>query len=220
MKMNKLFLSLLLIILLTLTACAGSKDESPSAEQVYTQAAQTVQAQLTRIADQQGTATPSPTNTTSPTPVATATLAAQSPSNTSLPSSTPASSCSLRADYVVDITIPDGTELKPGEEFTKTWQLINSGTCTWSKDYRVIFSTGTNMAAATEYPISTVVDVNAGAIINISIPMKAPETPGEYTAYYKLKAANGTVFGINADGAGSFYVQIKVAGALSPSPTP
>jgi len=48
--------------------------------------------------------------------------------------------CALR--YVADLTIPDGTSLEPGTTFTKTWSVMNAGTCPWRGGYRLVFSRG------------------------------------------------------------------------------
>jgi len=37
-----------------------------------------------------------------------------------------------RAQFISDVTVPDGTTFAPGATFTKTWRLKNSGTCTWT----------------------------------------------------------------------------------------
>ena len=34
------------------------------------------------------------------------------------------------AEFVADVTVPDGTDFTPGETFVKTWQLRNAGTST------------------------------------------------------------------------------------------
>ena len=34
-------------------------------------------------------------------------------------------------------SVPDGTTVKAGQEFTKTWRIANRGTCAWSAGYRL-----------------------------------------------------------------------------------
>ena len=69
------------------------------------------------------------------TPVATVTpfedLPATVTAGTVWNSSSYAGGCDNSA-YVSDVTIPDGTEVAPGEAFTKTWALVNTGNCTWN----------------------------------------------------------------------------------------
>src|SRR5512135_3467629 len=47
-----------------------------------------------------------------------------------------------RAQFIADVTVPDGTRFSPGAAFTKTWRLKNVGTCTWSTSYTLVFSSG------------------------------------------------------------------------------
>lgn len=59
------------------------------------------------------------------------------PTNVATGVSTATSVCDL-AQFVKDVTIPDGTLLSPVQTFYKTWRLKNVGTCTWS-GYSVVF---------------------------------------------------------------------------------
>ena len=47
-----------------------------------------------------------------------------------------------RAQFVADVTVPDGTRYDPGATFTKTWRLKNIGTCTWTTSYTLVFDSG------------------------------------------------------------------------------
>ncbi|PIU90073.1 MAG: hypothetical protein COS63_04110, partial [Anaerolineae bacterium CG06_land_8_20_14_3_00_57_67] len=46
------------------------------------------------------------------------------------------------AQFVADITVPDGASFAPGAAFTKTWRLKNIGTCTWTTSYALVFVSG------------------------------------------------------------------------------
>jgi len=219
---------LIMLLLLLLGACAKAKD-ALTPEQVYTQAAQTVQAQLTVMAEGNPTetavvdSTPSPTITSTPTHTVTPTQ----PTSTPGTQATSPSGCTNRATYIDDITYPDGAEVSSGEVFTKTWKMMNSGTCNWTSSYKIVFISSDGITAPTETPLTTGIEVPAGAQININVPLTAPDADGTYTAYFKFQAPDGTVFGINTDGASSFYVKIKVVklastptATISPTPTP
>src|SRR5271157_1067465 len=52
------------------------------------------------------------------------------------------------AQFVADVTVPDGTTLAPGATFTKTWRLENIGNCTWTTSYALVFSSGSAMGAS------------------------------------------------------------------------
>src|SRR5262245_14395652 len=68
--------------------------------------------------------------------------------NTPLPTATTVSYCDW-VTFVKDITIPDGTKFLAGETFTKTWRLQNRGTCTWTSDYMLVFTSGDSMGSTT-----------------------------------------------------------------------
>jgi len=119
----------------------------------------------------------------------------------------PTQSCDI-AQFVDDVTIPDGTILKPNETFTKTWRLKNVGTCTWTSSYTVVFSGGDSMSGPATQALAG--SVNPGQTVDISINLTAPAADGDYTGNWKLRNASGVLFS-------QFYVDIKVK---SPTPTP
>jgi hypothetical protein len=65
------------------------------------------------------TATPPQGSDSTPVPPTVAATAVQS------------GGCTLNMAYVADVTIPDGTVMTPGNAFSKTWRVRNSGTCKW-----------------------------------------------------------------------------------------
>src|SRR3989304_1442180 len=112
------FHALLLLAILLLTACGSQPVEATPTLQpqtVLTAAAQTAEAQLTILAQPTATATqpPFPASTLTPTPTSTATpLVGFTPSP-----GAPGSPAGDLAEYWADITVPDGTDFKPGEAF-------------------------------------------------------------------------------------------------------
>src|SRR5512145_1793119 len=59
-----------------------------------------------------------------------------------------AQACTDRAQFIADVTVPDGTRFDPGATFKKTWRLKNIGTCTWTTSYSLVFDSGEKMGAA------------------------------------------------------------------------
>jgi hypothetical protein len=110
----------------------------------------------------------------------------------------------------IDVNLPDDTIIEPGQEFTKIWRLVNSGTCTWTPAYEVFWLWGEKMGAADAYPLART--VSPGEEIDISISFIAPSTPGEYQSNWKLRTPEGKVFGIGSGDGLYFYVRIVVAG--------
>ena len=207
MSKTSRIVSIIFLVTLVLSACnlPGSSTQEPeqqSAEVVLTAAAQTVEANLTQFAEQ-ATATPQilPTSTTAPPTI---TLAVQ-PTGGSAPTAAATQGCD-DADFVTDVTIPDGTDLDPNETFTKTWRLKNSGTCSWTPSYAVVFSNGDSMSGPATQALAG--NVDSGQTLDISVNLKAPATSGDYTGYWKLRNAAGTTFA-------TFYVTITVGGGGS-----
>jgi hypothetical protein len=112
------------------------------------------------------------------------------------------------ARFIADMTIEDRTVMQEGESFTKTWRLENIGTCAWTTDYQVVFSSGSQMGAPAAARLPQL--VQPGETVDISINMVAPNTPGTYTGYWLMIDSEGNVFGINEDADAPFWVRIRV----------
>ena len=140
------------------------------------------------------TATIQPTNTTIPTVT-----------NTSIP-------CNF-AGNIIDVTYEDGTKVNPDTSFVKTWKITNYGSCTWTSGYSLIFDSGDRMDAPAAVPLTSGT-VLPGSSVNVSVQLKSPVAHGTYQGNFRLKAPDGTIFGIGPSGSGYFWVLIKV-----PSPT-
>ncbi len=123
-----------------------------------------------------------------------------------------------RAQFVADVSVPDGTLFRPGQAFTKTWRLRNVGACTWTTRYALVFETGDKMGGPDLVPLPILVDT--GQTVDLSLPLMAPGTSGSYRGYWRFQNADGVRFGIGDDGTGPFWVSIRVSGtALTSTPT-
>ncbi len=219
--------------LLLLTACnfpGNPSQPTISPDLIYTAAAQTLTAQQTQAA--QGTPIILP-SATSPAATATAPVVVAAtntplpPTNTPIPTSTPIPPTPTatpipcdRGQFVKDITVPDDTEITAGSTFVKTWRLKNTGSCTWTSGYAVVFYNGDAMSGPASAPITNGT-VPPGSTIDISVTLIAPTTPGTYKGNWRLRNAGGATFGIGSNADQSFWVQIKsVAPTPTPSPTP
>jgi hypothetical protein len=210
------FLGSLMVILLSACNMPG-KAGLPTGLDV-TQVYQTVQAQLTQTLAVEIEFTPSPS---AQEELPTATQGNTVTADTVSPSQTATSQ--TRCDQAaagypkIDITIEDDTELAPGEKFTKTWRLTNVGTCAWSPDYEIVFFSGEQMGAVTSQPLNTHVGTNQS--IDLSIDMQAPLIPGTYQGNWKIRNADGLLFGIGPNGESPFWVRVKVVQVLTSTPT-
>ncbi len=123
-----------------------------------------------------------------------------------------------QAQFIADVTVPDGTKMIPRQTFKKTWRLRNLGSCTWDANYALVFSGGDALGAPAV--VQLVGQVPSGATVDLSIDMVAPAAPGEYTSYWKLRNPAGVVFGVFAGQ--PFFAKITVIQAtqtLTPTVT-
>lgn len=121
------------------------------------------------------------------------------------PTPTPKTYCDWAA-FVKDVTIPDGTALKTGETFVKTWRLKNRGTCTWTPDYALVFSSGAQMGETVAVKIPGTVP--PGSTIDLSVALTAPASPDNYRSYWMLRNASGTLFGLGEYANKAFFADI------------
>jgi hypothetical protein len=160
-----------------------------------------------------------PTETEMPTEIATITPVPELPTETPiLATSTAASSYCDWAMYIDDMTVADGATFSPGKQFTKTWRMKNNGTCTWTTDYALVFVGGTNMGGSTSINLSS--PVLPGHLVDLSVDLTAPQTPGPYTGFWMLRNADGATFGIDKYANGAFWVKINVAGLVLATQNP
>ena len=97
-------------------------------------------------------------------------------------------------DFLGDVNYPPGTIVKPGTKFSKTWTVKNTGTCTWSRDYDVVFVGGEAFGSNKRGDITR--EVVPGDIIEITIEgMTAPQTEGTYYSYWMIAAPDGARVG-------------------------
>ena len=92
--------------------------------------------------------------------------------------------CTDEAVLLEDVTIPDGTLLAPGEAFTKTWRLMNIGTCPWDAGYSLIFLTGERMSAPDSVPLTITLP---GESLDISVDLIAPSINGRYMGVFTIR---------------------------------
>ena len=220
--------TLALIVMVLLSACGGktAEEEEQDPNAAITQVVETAMAALTETG-----AVQSPTPSITPTVLPTNTpIPSMQPSPTistlvGLPTTTSGSpsfvqptgqtsSCDI-GGFVKDVTIPDGTNVAAGQKFTKTWEIKNNGTCTWNKNYTVVFYGGTQLAADTIYNF-TDTDIEPGENVQISVEMTAPTTTGEYISYWILRNDLGQNYFVDGS---SIYVEIIVGTAKTATPT-
>ena len=203
---KKTIFVVVLALAVVLTACKSPAPATPTEpttdpNAVMTAAANTASARLTDIAAMTPTTPPATATETAvpPTPTLAVTTAAPqaSPTSGSLPTGQD------QAAYVSDVTIPDGTIFQPGAQFTKTWRIANTGSSTWTTDYKLAWVDGNQMGGPASVAVPS--QVAPGQNVDISVNLTAPTTPGKYTGYWKMMNASGTLFD------SLVYVEINVS---------
>jgi hypothetical protein len=122
-------------------------------------------------------------------------------------------SCTDKATFISDVTIPDKTKIEAGKSFEKTWRLKNSGTCTWSTSYAMVFASGSQMGGPASVALPKSVSPNG--TVDLKVTLTAPSASGTYTGNWKLRNAGGLIFGLGTKADQPFWVQI-VVGTSSP----
>jgi hypothetical protein len=139
---------------------------------------------------------------------------------------TPPAECTDKASFDSDVSVPPGTVFLPGQPFVKTWRLRNTGTCTWTGDYELVFYSGDRMAGAMIAPLPGT--VTPGNTIDLSVALVAPAGAGTYEGRWLLRNARSELFGIVESADGTFGVRIVVetsppaptTGTVTPTVTP
>ena len=184
------------------------------------------QATQTALAAPTNTAVPSDTPIPLPTlgsPTAeggalpTFSLASPVPGFTQLPSPVAPGATAATGDacnnnvFEGDVTIPDGTVLKGGEDFQKIWKIRNTGNCRWDEGYALVYIGGSspdldpvnfNFTKSSDF-------VASGAAVNIAINLTTPCAPGKYEGHWRMRGDSGFYFGTIL----SVYVEVKEKGS-------
>jgi len=168
----------LLIAILLLAACNGGDQDTPTAA-VYR----------------------APTQAVTPTP-----LPVVSP-NAGEARPTPKPACTNALWFFQDVTIPDGTEVTPGERLDKRWLVKNAGTCNWDGRYQVRLVAGPNMGIP---QTQTLYPARAGTEVTLRMTFIAPSEAGTYRSAWQAYDPEGQPFG------DPFFIEIVVVGAETP----
>jgi len=131
------------------------------------------------------------------------------PTNTPIPTATTVSYCDWVA-FIKDVSIPDGTKLFSSDTFTKIWRLKNRGTCTWTPDYMLVFTSGDQLGNTTAVRLPGY--VAPGQTVDVSVTLTAPAKRGHYVGYWMLRNPSGVLFGYGDNANKAFYVDINVKG--------
>jgi hypothetical protein len=193
------------VFVISLSACGSPEPSAPTPDvnEIVQQVAATIQMGYTQTAMAMPTATDTPEPTITPIPsltlepliIATPTLAFTPTLSgpTPLPINPATANGCYNAALVADVTVPAGTSYKAGDTFTKTWRLINTGTCDWTSDFKITYAGG-NLFGSDTTKIRKRVPV--GGIADISLDMEAPSgSSGTVISNWQMATDAGSLFG-------------------------
>ena len=205
-KTNKMIvLSLVLTLTSVLFSACGPKVPTLDIDAQKTSFAQTAEAQANMTQAAQPTATPTLEPSLTPTPTETQTADVTEPTATATagtPTATQAVITGNDSGQWIAQDPVDNTKFNPGETFTVTWTIENTGTSTWTTKYYIKFASGEQMDATEK--VNLPYDVPPGTNVQISVEFKAPMTAGEYQSTWSLLNANDNAFYTN------FFIIINV----------
>jgi uncharacterized protein YkwD len=135
------------------------------------------------------------TPTTEPPPP-TSTTAPETTPTPERPRPTNPPDCTNSASFVSDVTIPDNTEIVGGTNFTKTWRVMNTGTCVWGPDYTLTHYSNERMGAPAVVPLGITYQ---GQTLDISVELTAPTSTGSHRGDFVIKNPAGLIMKINED---------------------
>lgn len=125
---------------------------------------------------------------------------------------TPADDAECLSMQLTDENVADDTIVSPGEPFVKSWLLTNTGSCTWTEEYALIFHHGDDMEANNYTALAGW--VLPGESVWLSLDMIAPFQTGSHIGFWALQSPEGSIFGPGATE--TFWVRVAIAG---PTPT-
>jgi hypothetical protein len=105
---------------------------------------------------------------------------------------TPTPDCTDILSFLEDVSIPDGTMVRPHESLDKRWLVENTGSCNWDQRYRIRLLSGPNMSAE---PEQAIFPARSGTRFTLRMQMVAPAEPGIYRSAWQAVDPQGQLFG-------------------------
>jgi Ig-like domain from next to BRCA1 gene len=124
------------------------------------------------------------------------------------PTQTPPAMTGDISSFVSDVSVPDGTVVKVGQHFVKTWEIANIGSVPWRGRFLERADLPADNGTCLTPGKVPVPDTRPGAHVRISVPVTAPNTPGSCWVGWKMVDGQGRQF---LPGARPIYFVVNVA---------
>ena len=120
---------------------------------------------------------------------------------------TPEPACTNALWFFQDLTLPDGTQVSPGERLDKRWLVQNAGTCNWDARYQIRLEAGPNMGVPA---VQALFPARGGLELTIRMNFIAPDEPGTYRSAWQAYDPDGQSFG------DPFFIEVEVVDNPAP----
>lgn len=118
--------------------------------------------------------------------------------------------CINNAQFLEDLTIPDGSVFAPGTTLDKRWSVQNSGSCDWGPGYNLVRLGADPLSGSDELALYP---ARAGTAAVWQVVLEAPMEPGDYLSRWQARTPTGSLFGDEV------FLLISV-GLPTPTPSP
>lgn len=123
--------------------------------------------------------------------------------------------CVYNMAFVADLNFDDQNMtappvLAPGQDFVKSWRVLNDGTCDWQPNFTLAYVRGNRIEASMSgNPTAVGRVVRPGETIDLSVSLRAPQVPGLFQGFWQMRDDLGQSFG-----------QVVWVGIQVPDPNP
>ncbi|HAJ34746.1 MAG TPA: hypothetical protein DCL15_03485 [Chloroflexi bacterium] len=122
--------------------------------------------------------------------------------------------------FVADLNLDDKNMSAPpimasGQDFVKSWRVLNNGTCDWTPDYVLAYVNGNRIEASMGgSAVAVGRTVKPGEMVDLSVSLRAPQVYGVFQGFWQMRNALGMYFGEVV------WVGIQVPDPNPPAPPP
>lgn len=110
-----------------------------------------------------------------------------------------------RAEFVGDLTVPDGSLVRPGEVLVKRWRIRNAGSVPWVDRWLIRLGSLESRSTPITAGRVRVPEAEAGQDVVVEVKITAPPFAGTYEVHWKMADAAGRLFFPNRYWAGVWF---------------